>query len=496
MAPRNVERQAYVKTLRHLGRACGLRDLPVDNNVGQGRVRELVQSIRSTAVLSEAQRAEVLAAQQAYAATFDAPAGGAAAATAPEPEAQAQEQAPCAWQFKAAQLTYNRTTGEWASVDKAVLAGLWDRFKVFGKALAAEWGALGVSMTMERSKQSDLHVHTHLYLHLETQFRRRGRDALDIFAFEGIRPHVSPNTASGSAYKGAVECGHFYVWVDKIGSLHSWADYEPWADYPVQGWWLDNLLKAGKLDRQTHLSLAAKVTIGFQKRLLDVRAAERFEQAQTVQKHVRQEAARLVTSLAPMKDFPEVEKFLSMFDTVSFYHRRPILAIIGGTNLGKSLLARHVLLRVAGRLGLKDFLEVTVEMMETFDLADFDLRVHGGVLLDGVGDALTLKLNREALQGRPKVCKGAKSATNVYAYEYTFCRRAIVATFDLSAKHLDAFVTDHWLSNDLNAIILKLTDKAYEEGPVLPLAHPATDTEPAEVASSQRKRRSVGAGRG
>ena len=114
----------------------------------------------------------------------------------------------------------------------------------------------------------------------------------------------------------------------------------------------------------------------------------------------------------------------------------------------------------------------------------------------GIGDALTLKLNREALQGRPKVCKGAKSATNVYAYEYTFCRRAIVATFDLSAKHLDAFVTDHWLSNDLNVIILKLTDKAYEEGPVLPLAHPATDTEPAEVASSQRKRRSVGAGRG
>ena len=86
-----------------------------------------------------------------------------------------------------------------------------------------------------------------------------------------------------------------------------------------------------------------------------------------------------------------------MFDTESFYHRRPILTIIGGTSLGKSLLARKVLLRVAGRLGLKDFVEVTVETMEALGVADFDLRAHGGVLLDGVGDALTLKQNREAL---------------------------------------------------------------------------------------------------
>ena len=151
-----------------------------------------------------------------------------------------------------------------------------------------------------------------------------------------------------------------------------------------------------------------------------------------------------------------------------------------------------MLLRAVGRLALEDFLEVAVELMKTSDLADFDLRVHGGVLLDGVGDAFILKMNREALQGRPKVCKGAKSATNVYAYEYTFCRRAIVATFDLSAQHLDAFVTDHWLSNELNVIVLRLTDKTYHEGPVLPLADTPAVMDTAMVQSSQRKRRSVG----
>ena len=64
--------------------------------------------------------------------------------------------------------------------------------------------------------------------------------------------------------------------------------------------------------------------------------------------------------LAPMKDFPQVDQFVSLFDAQSFYHRRPILAIIGGTNLGKSLLARQVLMRVAVCLGLEDYLEVTV----------------------------------------------------------------------------------------------------------------------------------------
>ena len=489
MGPRNVQRQGFVKTLRQLGRACGVPELPQDNNVSQGRVQHLARCILDHPDLTEEQRVAAVTAQQGYEATFAAQNARVPGDEAPGVEAQSEEQTPTVWQFKAAQLTYNHTMGEWASTDEVVLTALWERFKAFGIALAADSGALGVSMTMERSKRTDKHVHMHVYFHLKTKFRRRGRDALEQLAFENIRPHVTPNTASGAAYKGAVEYGHFYVFVDKIGSVVSWADYKPWEDYAVQGWWLDNLLKAGKLSRHTYLLLAAKVTIGFQKRLADARAAERFEQAVSVQAHVRREAARLDGNLSRTKDFPEVEKFVSMFDTESFYHRRPILAIIGGTNLGKRLLGRKVLLRVAERLGLEEFLEVTVENMETIDVVDFDLRIHGGVLLDGIGDALTLKQNREALQGRPKVCKGAKSATNVYAYEYTFCRRGIVATFDLSAHNLDAFDTDHWLSNELNVIVLKLTEKAYDDAPVLPLQQRTDAPHGGTVESPQRKRR-------
>ena len=120
-----------------------------------------------------------------------------------------------------------------------------------------------------------------------------------------------------------------------------------------------------------------------------------------------------------------------------------------------------VLRRVGELADAPAALEITVEANPCLDLADFDRVRHAGVLLDGVGDAMTLKRNRDSLHGRAKVSKGGQSATNVYAYKYTFCRRAVVATLDLSAVNLDQFEKDHWLSSELNVIVLRLTEPAF-----------------------------------
>ena len=120
-----------------------------------------------------------------------------------------------------------------------------------------------------------------------------------------------------------------------------------------------------------------------------------------------------------------------------------------------------VLRRVGELADAPAALEITVEANPCLDLADFDKVRHAGVLLDGVGDAMILTRNRESLQGRAKVSKGGQSATNVYAYKYTFCRRAVVATLDLSAVNLDQFQKDHWLSSELNVIVLRLTEPAF-----------------------------------
>ena len=143
--------------------------------------------------------------------------------------------------------------------------------------------------------------------------------------------------------------------------------------------------------------------------------------------------------------------------------------------MGKSLLAGDVLRRLQPVVGALDFLEITVEMNERLDFSDFDVSKHAGVLLDGVGDALILKKNREAPQGRPKLSKGAQSATMMYSYTYALCRRAVVATFDLSAKNLEALREDHWFKDPRNALQLWLEDTAYDDAaPALspPLALP------------------------
>ena len=186
----------------------------------------------------------------------------------------------------------------------------------------------------------------------------------------------------------------------------NFTDFPPFEAYGVQGWWLDNLLKDGKLERSVYLRYAAKVTVGFQKRLADCRAAERLEHDLAIQAAVAAAAAALQPQLLPMKTFPQVEAFIACHDGQACF-RRPILAIVGGTRLGKSLLAADVLRRVGDRLNLPEFVEVTVEASEEMDLADFDWRRHAGVIFDGVGDAFFLKRQRD-IAGKAQGGKGSE----------------------------------------------------------------------------------------
>eukprot|EP00973_Karenia_brevis_P071240 9898497-Karenia_brevis.AAC.1 len=84
-----------------------------------------------------------------------------------------------------------------------------------------------------------------------------------------------------------------------------------------------------------------------------------------------------------------------------------------------------------------------------------------------------LKKNREALQGRPKMTKGGKSATMMYSYVYSLCHRGVVATMDLSASSLAKLRTDHWLRDERNILQLWLqapawTDATQEQTPPAP----------------------------
>ena len=104
-------------------------------------------------------------------------------------------------------------------------------------------------------------------------------------------------------------------------------------------------------------------------------------------------------------------------------------------------------------------MEITVEDDGHIDFSYLDPDKHAGVLLDGLGDLLLLKRNRETLQGRPTVMKGGRSQTMRYAYPFTLARRGVVVTMDLSAANIHLLDCEHWLSNISNVRVLRLLAK-------------------------------------
>eukprot|EP00973_Karenia_brevis_P033509 4620607-Karenia_brevis.AAC.1 len=209
---------------------------------------------------------------------------------------------------------------------------------------------------------------------------------------------------------------------------------------------------------------AREFPIGHAARKRDADEALRDLRKEAVEKLVQKEliALRNAGAYQQRKQYQEIDQFKNLFEAAPRW-RRPILLIIGGTNLGKSMLAGAVLeeLAVAAGLARPGFLEVTVQDDGHLDLADFNVATHAGVLLDGVSDTLLLWKHRETLQGRPKSDKGAKSATMKFAYSYTFCRRAIIVTMDTAALNLGLLETDKWLSDARNIIQLRLTEPAW-----------------------------------
>ena len=205
--------------------------------------------------------------------------------------------------------------------------------------------------------------------------------------FEGVRPRVDVNTATAPPAFYAAACrGLWYVTILKKGTLASATNFRPWLQYTPKAAWLSDLWAAHKLTHAQYLQYSDQFGAGHSSRRRDALDALRDEREDSVQEHVASEA-RLLREAKMLKDvrqFDVVDKFAALF-TGGPKFRRPILAVVGGTNLGKSMLAATVLERIAKAMGFPGFLEATVEGSDALDLGEFDHRKHAGVLLDGVG---------------------------------------------------------------------------------------------------------------
>ena len=358
----------------------------------------------------------------------------------------------------------------------------WLSYKQWAEGFANKHGAWAWAVCWEESLHAtDEGVyHGHCYF-IWTDGVGVRMENVQPLVFHGVRPRVDRcfTKTNDTTPRAASLHGLWYVTVMKQGTVGAETNYQPFSDYLPLASWMESLWSKAKLDHTEFLALSARLRNGHTKRKRDAMEVQRHEKEEAVRAHVERSTQEL-GSLTGFHTYPVVDDFQAAHRCPA--QRRPMLVIIGATNYGKSELGAHVLLQLGQRHGLTEYDEITVEEDATIDLSSFDLRKHAGILLDGVADAMIIKKNREALQGRPKVCKGAKSATMMYAYPYTLCGRGVVATFDLSAANLDMFDTDHWLSNPKNCLVLRLASPAY--GPESPL--PAPEHPPATRADGMR----------
>ena len=365
-------------------------------------------------------------------------------------------EAPFHLQSKAFMLTFN---------SRAFTPQTWIAFRAFVVATAGQLRASAWAACLEESLHSAAgaapvyHTHAYFVWHNQEGVSMKGTDRL---AFQGTRPRVDTCVVRNPVKFGvAAMHGLWYVHVVKEGTLSSDASYMPWQHYVPEARWMVSLWAARKLSHDQFEAMSAQFRTGHAARMQELAAVRRTERTMVVRSHVKGEQAAL--SSMPMgvfKSYPEVEQFVNCFKNPA--RRRPILVVTGPTRTGKSELAAHILRSVGAVLGTPSYLEVTVQDDGNFDASEFDVNCHAGILLDGVGNAQMLADHRETLQGRAKVDVGGKSSTMMYAYHFTLCRRAVVATLDNAAANLNLFHTHHWLSCPDNVMLLQLTEPAWQ----------------------------------
>lgn len=356
---------------------------------------------------------------------------------------------------KAFMLTYHSST--WGHT-------VWGRFEPWLRQLRRDLGARAWAGCLEETLSSAGSFHLHAYLLWTDGVGVHLRNT-DKLVFEDVRPRVDKCTATGKAMSShyAALHGLWYVSVKKAGTLFSATNHEPGKQYEAQAAWVTGLWRQGKLGHAAYLEMSSTLRENHFRQKRDVHEILRDDKAAATSKHVKAGLAALEAagSRRPVKTYELVETFVDTFREDKHVWRRPILAILGASHLGKSMLAGAVLERVGQKLGLSTFAGVTVEEDEHLDMSDFEVDRDAGILLDGLADVAILTKHREALQGRPKAAKAARSATGMYAFPFTLHRRAVVATVDLSARNLHLFETHHWLSNRENVLVLRLAGPSF-----------------------------------
>ena len=239
---------------------------------------------------------------------------------------------------RAFMLTFN-------SITFTLCLGLWTSFLNWVKQKAIEFNASEWSATLEESLHADEKGRAHLHAYFSwTKAGQPGIDhrTTDAWVFHNVRPRVDANTEARGPHEWlkSVQHGHFYVLVDKKGTVYSDTNYAPWvAGWAPEPWWVTKLWRVHKLDHNQYKFLSVQLRDGHDRRKACVDAVEMSESSIAFQ--TEREAARLAVAATarPFKPLdPDIERWKMHYEEIA--ERFKMLVLHGPSRTGKSRLAR------------------------------------------------------------------------------------------------------------------------------------------------------------
>ena len=150
-----------------------------------------------------------------------------------------------------------------------------------------------LEMSLRSADKGRVHLHAFMEFAKEVDWT-----SLVLVTFQGSRPNARATVARGKNQRDTINQGHFYAWAWKKGTVFvQTSGWEPWVDYSVKGWWIDDLWSAHKLDHDVYLEYAAQVRVGFINRQKHVQVLQDREKATML----RQRRDVVAIRLAPLK---------------------------------------------------------------------------------------------------------------------------------------------------------------------------------------------------
>ena len=411
----------YVGTIN--GAAIRLGSAAIHHASGFEKANKLFQSLKDRMEPSELAAAQ--SAQSAYEQAMKTPASSASASAAGESDQR--ERRSYHLRGFGFMLTYNDKFRKWR---ERHIEAVFERFVAFIKGLMV-LGVVLWSATAERSLKSEDGGRIHMHAYIE--FPKPGIDleAGQRFEFDGVRPRFDNNwynqgqienqagttLKKANATKQSLAEGHFYVFMNKIGTIFSRSNTLPYINYWPRLEKIDDWKKQGYYTDEQYLEYAAKYTIGFNQRYNDVKAKRKYEEelAENERKEMQKKRKELLDSKKkPMRSYAEIDEWKKQYDHIDFrYH---FLVLHGPSRTGKTELARSLYNNAYVHKG-------------SIDWSKYDSRVHDVIIFDDVPNIYAyVDDNRALFQAGPDGIVVNTSATNAFAHTIYLAGKPMIIT--------------------------------------------------------------------